>query len=146
MVQHKQSGSLNQELKLIPQKSSHLFTIKLILEYQTRTIGTLDISGEGTLILHRTKEHIFKKINALGFNYQLLSDERIKFKWIKIYCDNKELITTREYCIMMGKVFQFGKKGFELQCFVPLDELNISTVRKFERNKQRQGFLFDEAS
>jgi hypothetical protein len=132
---------------LTPHKnSSHIFDIKLKLDTQTRFIGTLDISDSGTLILKRKKDHIFNKLNAIGINYELLSDTRIKYKWIKIYIENKIYISTREYFLIKGKTFQFGKKGFELQSFVPLDELNIKTIREFENQKNKQGYLFGGAS
>lgn len=147
MSKHNESNNRNQHLQVIPQKnSSHLFEIRLNLEFQSRFIGVLDVADNGTLILKRKKEHILNKINAIGINYELLTDERIKFKWIKIYLDNWELISTREYFLIRGKTFQFGKKGFELQSFVSLDELNIATIRKFEIDKQRQGYLFGEVS
>lgn len=147
MLKHSNSEDISQHLSLTPHKnSSHIFDIKLKLDTQTRFIGTLDISDSGTLILKRKKDHIFNKLNAIGINYELLSDTRIKYKWIKIYIENKIYISTREYFLIKGKTFQFGKKGFELQSFVPLDELNIKTIREFENQKNKQGYLFGGAS
>ncbi|QQS37039.1 MAG: hypothetical protein IPM56_03540 [Ignavibacteriales bacterium] len=144
MTKHSDSSK---HLQLVPHKnSSHLFDIKLQLEFQTRFIGKLDITDNGTLILNRRKEHILNKINAFGINYELLSDERIKFKWIKIFCEKDIYISTREYFLIKGKTFQFGNKGYELQNFVPLSELNILTIKKFEIAKNKQGYLFEEVS
>jgi hypothetical protein len=144
MAKSNHSGSsLQEELILVsPKNSSHLYEIRLNLDLKTRFIGVLDITDSGTLILKKKKEHILNKINAIGINYQLLSDTRIKYKWIKIYIDNKIYLSTREYFLLKGKPFQFGKKGFELQCFVSLDELNIETIRKFEIEKNTQLNLF----
>ena len=99
-------------LELVQAHSAHLYKIKLILPFQTRFIGTLDTSGNGTLIIHRKKEHILKKINAIGINYELLSSSDIHYKWIKIFCDSKELISTREYYLIKGRTFQFSSKGY----------------------------------
>ena len=138
--------NVTNSLELVQANSSHLYKIKLILRFQTRFIGTLDKSGEGTLIIHRKKEHILKKINAVGINFELLSSPDIHYKRIKIFCDTKELISTREYYLIKGRTFQFSNKGYELQSFVPIDELNLYTIRKFEIDKSRQGNLFDGIS
>ncbi len=132
--------------ELVQLSAQHLFKIRLILPFKTPIIGTLDTSGVGTLILHRKKEHILNKINAIGINYELLSSPDIHYKWIKIFCDNKELISTREYYLIKGRTFQFSSKGYELQSFVPIDELTLSTIRKFEIDINRQGNLFEGIS
>ena len=136
----------NKSIELVQANVQHLFKIKLILPFQTRFIGTLDKSGVGTLIIHRKKEHILKKINAVGINYELLSSPDIHYKWIKIFCDNKELISTRDYYLIKGRTFQFSNKGYELQSFVPINELTLSTIRKFEIDINRQGNLFEGVS
>jgi len=138
--------NITQNLELVQESSQHLFKIKLVLPFQTRFIGTLDKSGVGTLILHRKKEHILNKINAIGINYELLSSPDIHYKWIKIFCCGKELISTREYYLIKGRTFQFSNKGYELQSFVPIDELTLSTIRKFEIDINRQGNLFEGVS
>lgn len=133
-------------IQLIPTEHSHVFQVKLNLDNQTRYIGKLDTAGEGTFFTNRTEKHLFKKLHALGINYFLLSHSSIPFKNIVInYCGQK-LQSTREYFLKKGKTFQFSKKGFELQQFVPIDELNLKTVRFFEQSNGFQEDLFNYVS
>lgn len=120
-------------LKLNQSKYPHLYSVSLQIDgKQHKNIGSLDATGEGTFITTRTANHLFRGNNSLGINYQLLTSETIKFRWITIdYCGLK-LISSREYFLKRGKCLQFKKKGYELQLFIPLKELNINSVKKFE--------------
>ncbi len=129
-------------IELIPTKYPSVFNVQLNLEHQTRFIGKIDFAGEGTFTTSRTERHHFRKTNSLGINYNLLADEKIPFKWIVIDYSGKKLISTRNYFLKKGKAFQFGKKGFEVQIFVCIDELNIHTAREFEASQTIQGNLF----
>lgn len=142
MLQHK----FNQQIALIATKHSHVFNVKLNLEQQSRFIGEIDTSGEGTFLTVRTLKHLFRKTNSLGINYSLLTDENIKFKWIVFSYNGQKLISTRNYFLKKGKAFQFSKKGFELQIFVPLEELNPQHVREFEANNFIQTDLFGKVA
>lgn len=141
MLQNKSNTSF----QLIQTKSSHIFQVKLNLQNQTRYIGTLNSIGDGIFFTSRNSRHLFRKTNSLGLNYSLLSSESIKFKWIVIYYNGKKLISSRNYFLKKGKAFQFSKKGFELQQFVPVDELNLKTVRFFESSTSYQLDLFSYA-
>ncbi|MDQ7818375.1 MAG: hypothetical protein RDU14_15215 [Melioribacteraceae bacterium] len=129
-------------IQLIPTKHSNVFNVQLNLECQTRFIGKIDSAGQGTFITNRTEKHLFRKLNALGINHFLLSHSSIPFKNIVINYCGKKLYSTREYFLKKGKTFQFSKKGFEVQQFVPIDELNLKTVRYFERSTGFQDDLF----
>jgi hypothetical protein len=135
-------GKSSKLIELIPTKHSHVFQVQLNLEYQTRYIGKIDTAGEGTFYITRSEKHLFRKTNALGINYSLLSDESIKFKRIVISYCGKKLISTRNYFLKKEKAFQFSNKGFELQVFVPLDELNEKTAQQFEQSFEVQESLF----
>jgi hypothetical protein len=136
----------NQQIALIQTKHSNLFTVQLKLEHQTRYIGKIDTAGDGTLITSRKEKHLFRKTNSLGINYSLLLDENIKFKWIVISYNGQKLISTRNYFLKKGKTFQFSNKGFELQIFVPLAELNLQTVKSFEQSFGVQENLFSSVA
>ena len=133
---------INKIICLVPTKHSHVFQVQLNLEYQTRYIGKIDTAGDGTFYTTRSEKHLFRKTNSLGINYSLLSDELIKFKWIVIFCNGQKLISTRNYYLKKGKAFQFPNKGFELQVFVPIDELNEKTAQQFEQSFGVQESLF----
>jgi hypothetical protein len=137
---------LNKPVQLIQTKHLHVFNVKLNLENQSRFIGKLDTAGEGTFYTTRTLKHLFRKTNSLGINYSLLSDENIKFKWIVISYNGQKLISTRNYFLKKGKAFQFSNKGFELQIFVPLDELNRKTAEQFEQSLGVQEDLFTKVA
>ncbi len=132
----------NSQIQLLQTKHPHVFIVQLKLEHQTRYIGKIDVSGEGTFLTYRKEKHLFRKSNSLGLSYSLLSDENIKFKWIVISYNGQKLISTRNYFLKKGKAFQFSNKGFELQTFVSLDELNLQTVKRFELSTGTQEDLF----
>lgn len=139
-------NKFNQQITLIATKYPHIFTVQLNLGFQIRYIGKIDTAGEGTFIINRNEKHLFRKTNSLGINYSLLADESIKFKNILINYQGKKLYSTREYFLKKGKAYQFSNKGFELQIFVPIDELNLQTVKRFEQSFLIQEDLFNQVA
>ena len=112
----------------------HILNVHLNINGKPRLIGVIDESFEGTFMAARNEKHLFKKTDSLGMNYELLASPDVQFKWILFdYCGRK-LVSTRQYFLKKGKVFQF--KGYELQMFIPLAELNILTARAFEMQEQ----------
>ena len=136
----------NKIIRLVPTKHSHVFQVQLNLEQQTRYIGKIDTAGDGTFYTTRSEKHLFRKTNSLGLSYSLLSDENIKFKWIVFSYNGQKLTSSRNYFLKKGKVFQFSNKGFELQIFVPLDELNRKTAEQFENSIGHQEDLFSQVA
>ncbi len=132
-------------IELIPTKYPSVFQIQLNLNMQTRYIGKLDTAGDGTYLTQRKPQHLFKKLNAIGINHSLLIDESIPFKWIVIDIDGHKLVTSRLYMLTHGKCYKFGNQGFELQCFLPLEEFGLSKARNFEARQVIQENLFSEA-
>lgn len=130
-------------LRLIPTRYSYLFTVALKLTYETRYIGKLDKTGEGTFISNkRTEEHIFQKSRALGINRQLC--ESLKFRWIVVpYC-GRELWTSRIFILQNGQTFTFRKAGFESQFFLGLDKWTLDKAMVPDVGIQKQGDLFSE--
>ena len=134
-----------QKISLLPTKSRHIFRVGLRLDFQTRYIGKLDKAGEGTFVSgKRTEKHLFRKFNALGVNLELL--QCIDFRWIVVpYCGN-QLWTSRLYLLERGKVYSFGRKGFEPQCFLPLPEWDYDKAKAYDASLSGQGSLFEEAA
>lgn len=132
-------------LELIPTKYPSVFKVQLNLEMQTRYIGKVDTAGDGTFLTARKPKHLFKKTNSLGINYSLLTDETISFRWIVIDYEGHKLVTSRLYMLTHGKCFKFGSQGFELQCFLPVDEFGLNKAREFEARQVIQENLFAEA-
>lgn len=132
-------------IELAKSVNKNLLEIKLHLDFETRYIGVLSNQGAGTFFCKRNASHLFRKQNSLGINQELLTSPSIKFKWIVIDFENQRLITTRKYFLAKGRQFQFGKKGFELQVFLPLDEFGIEKARAFELNNGEQSsFNFND--
>ena len=139
----KQDKDSESNVKLIPTKNPNRFTVQLELLSEKRYIGYLDTSGDGYFITEKQKKHLYRKFNSFGVSYNLLHNSNINFKWIIIKYQGIEYISTRDYFKHKGKVTNFTKKGFELQLHVPLEELNIETVNKFEATRPIQLNLFN---
>ena len=135
---------MKNQIELIPTGNPSIFDVQLKLEFQSRFIGKVDTTGDGTFLTIRKSEHLFKKINAIGINYSLLKDERTPFKWIVIDYQHHKLITSRNYFLTYGKCFKFGNQGFELQCFLPLILFGIDKARLHEAQRTIQHNLFAE--
>ncbi len=135
----------NKQIELIPAKYRSVFGVQLNLEMETRYIGKLDTSGDGTFITNRRPKHLFKKTNSVGINHKLLIDESIPFRWIVIDYDGQKLVTSRLYMLTHGKCFKFGSQGYELQCFLPLPEFGLNRAREFDTRQVIQENLFAEA-
>jgi hypothetical protein len=108
-------------IQIIPTRESNLYILKQVLPFETRTLGSLETSGEGRFFCTRQSKHVFKKLNALAISNELLKSDRIPFRWIEITLNKTKLITTRNYFIHFGKFWQFQKQGFEAQIFLPID-------------------------
>lgn len=141
----------NNSVGLIPNsKKENCFDVRLNLNFENRFIGEIDFSGDGTFTCNRTKsKHLFRKLNAIGLNYKLLTSDKISFKWIVINYKtgsgySKKLVTSRDYWKTYGQVYQFSKKGFELQSFLSLDKFGIKKARLFEHSKTLN--LFSEVN
>lgn len=135
----------NSIIEIVQLEEQTFKKIVLNLEFETRYIGVICTSSSGTFFCKRNTSHLFRKQNALGINYELLTSPLIEFKWIVIDFEGQKLITTRKFFLAKGKQFQFGKKGFELQVFLPLCEFGIEKARAFERsNGEQSSFNFND--
>ncbi|MHB8578979.1 MAG: hypothetical protein ACYDA4_03850 [Ignavibacteriaceae bacterium] len=136
-------------IELIPTKYPSVFQVQLNLEFETRYIGKLDTAGEGTLLTNRKPKHIFHKYGgeqgSVGINHSLLTDGTIFFKWLVIDFSGRKLVTSRPYMLTHGKCFKFGSQGWDLQCFLPLEEFGLNKAREFEARQVIQENLFSEA-
>ena len=130
-------------LRLVQLQSKKKFKVLLSLPSGERKIGFLDLSQpEGIFLTYRTRAHLFRKTNSLGLNYQLLTSDIIKFKWIVIDFEGEKLVTTRKYFLAKGKALKFGQQGFELQVFLPLSEFGQEKALAIEQTPLSQPTLF----
>ena len=87
-------------------------------KHQTRRLGTIK---NGNFFVTKNPEHIFRKINAYGFNLALIKslkpDAKIvvkqKYEWV--------IKTTAENIIQKGQILNYARDGFETQIFMPID-------------------------
>ena len=131
-----------ESLRLIPTKHSHTFNVQLTLALQTRYVGKLDEAGDGTFYTKRCQKHVHRKSNSLGINLELVQRQDFHFKWILIEFEGRRLITSREFLLYHGSVFDFSKAGFEKQVFLRLDLWGEERARAFERMLCQQTELF----
>ncbi len=132
----------NNSVGLIPKQHKHnCFDVCLKLNFEQRFIGEISFDGEGTFTCNRTEsKHLFRKLNAIGLNHKILTSDKISFKWIVINYQTsngftKKLTTSRDYWKTNGQVYQFSKKGYEVQSFLSLDKFGIEKARLFEQSK-----------
>ena len=133
-----------QSVRLIPTRFPKVYKVELNLDLHRRFIGTLDFAGEGTFSARRALKHLHRKTNSLGLNLELL--QRYPFRWIVIEYEGEELITTKIFLLHRGKIFTFGKAGFEKQIFLPLGEWGEERAKVFEAELTCHGELFGEAA
>jgi len=139
----KKDKNSKSNIKLIPTNNPKRFTVQLDLPSGKRYIGYINTAGDGAFITEKQKRHIYREYNSFGVSYDLLHNPNIEFKWIIIMCQGNEYTSTREYYLQKGKITNFTNKGYELQLHVPLEELNIETVNKFEATRPNQLNLFN---
>ena len=74
-------------------------------------IGEFHLKYNGVILL-KPKEP-FRLLDAFGLNKELLKSE-FKFKWIIVFCENKEYIASKDKMLKEGieRTFAFGKKIF----------------------------------
>ncbi len=95
--------------------------IKLSKETKKRVVG---IIHDDTRSLHtpRKLSHVFKKLNAYGFNYYILQKTK-RFDTIELDDANGIYRIPVSVILDEGQFYHFGVQGYELQIFLPLDRI-----------------------
>lgn len=113
-------------------------TVKLSLPFCDRYIGK--ISGDTYFKKVKPEHHKFKKLNSIGFNYELIKSG--KFYYVKVEFGKDILQTTRLFILHFGKVQTFYKQSFEKQIFLPIEEFGLTKALEFESSVNSQLSLF----
>jgi hypothetical protein len=142
MLYKNQCQAKNKKFLLIPTSTENEFNIRLIGLKKNPFIGKLNLVCEGTFLTNRNDNQILRKNNSIGLNYDLLTDETLRFKWISINYNGNILVTSRSYFLSHGKCYQF--KGLDLQCFLPINLFGIHKAREYEAQLIIQLSLFGE--
>lgn len=121
-------------------------TVLVNLLHQTRYIGK--IIGDTFISVPRSEsKHLFKRLNALGVNLELIERQDIPFRWIEIPFEHsnghkERLKVLRSYLKNFGTRFAF--ESFERQMFLPLSEWSLQKSIAFEKKVHSQTELFGE--
>lgn len=93
----------------------------LSAKLQTRRLGAINL---GNFFVTKKPEHIFRKLNAYGFNLALIKSLRPDAKVTVRQYGDKTLTTTAEEILQKGQILNYLKDGFETQIFMPIDNFN----------------------
>lgn len=93
-------------------------SIYLYLKDKQETRKLWAISPKGELFIRRFNKHIFRKLDAYWFNYNLMKLLSPEMKVIIKQEDGSELYTTVWDIIAKGDCKQFVQEWFELQIFL----------------------------
>lgn len=93
--------------------------IYLYLKDKKETRKLWAISDENELCIMRTNKHIFRKLDAYWFNYNLMKILNPNMKVIVRQEDWSRLYTNVETILKVGDCKQFAQEWFELQVFLP---------------------------
>jgi len=94
-------------------------SIYLYLKDKQETRKLWAISPRWELFIRRFNKHIFRKLDAYGFNYNLLKILNPEMKVIVKQEDWSELHTTVMDILEKWNAKQFVQEWFELQIFLP---------------------------
>lgn len=95
--------------------------LKLHAENRSRNIGTLDFSTRVLIVKRIRDKHLFRKMNAYGLNYYLLSEAKL-FDHVRLRDEQNDWLIPRTFILDNGKFLNFSNHGgFELQIFIPID-------------------------
>ena len=94
-------------------------SIYLYLKDKNETRKLWAVNSEKAFFVRRYNKHIFRKLDAYGFNYHLMKALCPTTKVIVKQEDWSELHTTVEIILTAWDCKQFSNEGFELQVFLP---------------------------
>jgi hypothetical protein len=69
----------------------------------------------------RDPNHIFRKLNAIALNYELLTEGEAYFDYIEIQFGEEVLRVSRDEYLRNGIILHFKKNQLDQQCFLNLD-------------------------
>ena len=114
---------------LLIKTDGHIITLflKLKSEDYNRKIGKINKNTKVFHITRKRKSHLFRKLNAYGICYQIIEDGKL-FNKIRLKDEHSEWLVPKKW-IIENKNKNFlhfkGNGGFELQVFLPLDQIEI---------------------
>lgn len=83
----------------------------------------------------KPENHFFRKLNAIGLNYKLLSMGGNCFDLIEVEFGFEILKTSRKYFLEHGEFLHFSKNKLDKQIFLKLDLFGMDRVKEWELQK-----------
>lgn len=111
---------------------------------KNRNIGFIDFDSR-TFHAKRSKKHILRIDNSLGFNYELIK-EFSQFDYVCVNLEGSELWTSRKAILNKKLMHKFSNGALELQIFYRLQDFKdnkadavteLKEIEKSEMNKFR---------
>jgi len=102
-------------------KDGRVVYLKLASEKRRREVGRI-ISGSDTIIMERKQEHLLRKANAYGFNYEALKLAKA-VKFILLHTPTVMYKFPISFALENGSFLWFKSEGFEKQIFLTLSQL-----------------------
>lgn len=96
--------------------------LKLQAESRRRNLGTIRKLSRELHINRKRGKHLYRKLEAYGFNYFVLSNAKL-FDTIVLEDEWRKWKIGRQWVLDNGKFLNHKKEGFELQIFISLDQL-----------------------
>lgn len=99
-----------------------LLSLKLSSENRSRQVGVIQLKQRVFEVVRCKSKHLFRKFNAYGFNHKILSETKL-FDTVLLSDEYDTWSLPVSVILEKGKFLNFEKQGFELQIFIPLDEI-----------------------
>lgn len=114
-------------------------TIVLYIQLQAgrgrkRKIGVVTKSTETIIIKRNREKHLFRKMDAYGFNQYILENTK-SFKTVWLKDDFSDWKIPVSFILQNGEYMNFKREGFELQRFVSLESIEQFRVKKSENRR-----------
>ena len=114
-------------------------TVVLYLKLQSegrrsRKVGVITKSTKTLKITRKRDKHLFRKLNAYGFNEYVLANGK-SFDKIWLKDDYSEWKIPTSFILENGEYLNFKQQGLELQKFISLEKIEQFKVKKKENRR-----------
>lgn len=113
-------------LSQIYEKHLHNGRVIVFTRINNFKLGELDIPSSTFHCVARANKNIFRNLNGLGLNAELLSNYR--FEFIEIPFEGKILKTTREKWLKEGIPSSYSNSNVDQQIILPIPKINFEKV------------------
>lgn len=107
--------------------SKNTLFLKLASENHNRNIGTV-VPESDWFHVTRESEHLLRKANAYGFNYQIISMFR-KYRNVLLTAPEGNFLIPMDEILTYGSFLWFKEQGFERQIFFTLEQINPFRIK-----------------